>query len=92
MAKARLIADMTTTRATTKEEVISGCIVKKRQRRSTSTFARELNRTVHAVAGLPPKKEKEGKDGSNNSDNEQTRLDPYSVLDRYFCEKDDKGT
>ena len=40
------------------------------------------------MAGLPPK---EGSDGEDSSGDEQIRLDPYCVFDRYFCEKDDKS-
>ena len=43
------------------------------------------------MAGLPPKEEKEDNDGEDSSGDEQIRLDPYCVFDRYFCDKDDKG-
>ena len=39
------------------------------------------------MAGLPPKEETE-----DSSCDEQIRLVPYCVFDRYFREKDDKGT
>ena len=42
------------------------------------------------MAGLPPK-EKEDSDGEDSSGDEQIRLDPYCVFDRYFREKDGKG-
>ena len=76
-------------RGPTEEETIRSCIVKKRQRRNTRALAREQNRSVCAMAGLPPK---EDSDGEDNSGDEQIRLDPYYVFDRYFREKDGKGT
>ena len=36
------------------------------------------------MVGLPPKEEED------NSDDEQIRLDPYCVFDRYFRKKDCK--
>jgi hypothetical protein len=43
------------------------------------------------MAGLTPKEEKEDSDGEDNFDDEQIRLNPYCVFERYFREKDDKG-
>ena len=43
------------------------------------------------MAELPPKEEKADSDGDDSSDDEQIRLDPYCVFDRYFREKDEKG-
>mgnify|MGYP006269408883 CR=1 FL=1 len=40
------------------------------------------------MAGLPPKEDSDGEDSSSN---EQIRLDPYCVFDRYFREKDGNG-
>ena len=73
------------------EEAIRARIVKKQQRRNTRAFTREKNRAVLAMSGLPPKEEKADSDGEDNSGDEQIRLDPYCVFDRYFREKDDKG-
>ena len=78
--------------AAAEEEAICTRIVKKRQRRNTCALARERNWAVRAMVGLHPKGKKEDNDGSDNSDDEQIRLDPYCVFDdRYFREKDDKG-
>ena len=64
--EARLVADMEATeaadvaaRATKEEEAICARIVKKRQWRNIRTLVREQNRAVHAMAGLPPKEEKD---------------------------------
>ena len=43
------------------------------------------------MAGLPPKEEKEDNYGEDIFGDEQIRLDPYCVFDRYFHEKDGKG-
>ena len=43
------------------------------------------------MAGPPSKEEKEDSDGEDSSGDEQIRLDPYCVFDRYFREKDGKG-
>lgn len=75
-------------RAAAEEVVIRARIVKRQQRRNTLALAREQNRTVCVMAGLPPK---EDSDGEDNSGDEQIRLDPYYVFDRYFREKHDKG-
>mgnify|MGYP006268395111 CR=1 FL=1 len=51
-----------------------------------------------AKSGVPchgwtaPKELKEDNDVSDNSGDEQMRLDPFSVFERYFREKDSKGT
>jgi hypothetical protein len=97
-AEARITAEMATAegadaaaRAAAEEEAIRARIVKKRQRRNTRTLAREQNRAVRAVARLPPKEEKEDSDDEDSSADEQIRLDPYRVFDRYFREKDGKG-
>ena len=54
-------------------------------------LAREQNRVVRAMAGLPPKKERVDSDGSDSFGNEQIRLNPYCVFDWYFREKDGNG-
>ena len=77
-------------RAAAEEEVIRARIVKKRQRRKTCALAREQNRAVRAMVGLPPK-EKVNSDGEDSSGDEQIRLDLYCVFDRYFRVKDGKG-
>ena len=76
----------TATQMAAEEEAIRASIVKRRQRRNTRTLAREQHRMVRAMARLPSKKEKE-----DNSGDEQIRLDPYCVFDRYFHDKDVKG-
>ena len=43
------------------------------------------------MVGLPPKEEKADSDGEDSPDDEQIRLDPYCVFDRYFHVKDGKG-
>ena len=63
----------------------------KRQRRNTCTLAREQNWVVREMAGLPAKEKKEVSGGEDNSGDEQIRLDPYCVFDRYFREKNDMG-
>ncbi|KAE8784876.1 hypothetical protein D1007_41493 [Hordeum vulgare] len=81
--------------AATEEEAIRARIFKKRQRRNTCAVAGKHNRTVHEMARLPSKEEKEVSDSENNSDDEQIRLDPYRVFDRYFRDKGvgkDKGS
>ena len=52
------------------------------------TLARKQNRTVCAMARLPPK---ENNDGEDSSGDEQIQLDPYCIFGRYFHQKDDKG-
>ena len=65
-AEARIAAEMAAAeaadaaaRAAAEEEAIRACIVKKRQRRNTRALAREQNRAVRAMAGLPPKEEED---------------------------------
>ncbi|KAE8778774.1 Pyrophosphate-energized vacuolar membrane proton pump [Hordeum vulgare] len=72
-------------RAAVEEEAIRARILRKQQRRNKRALVREQNRTVCVMTGLPSKKEKEVSGGD-----EQTRLDPYCVLDRYFRDKDVK--
>ncbi|KAE8819704.1 hypothetical protein D1007_02364 [Hordeum vulgare] len=78
-------------RAITEEEAIRAHILKKWQRRNTCTLAREQNQAVREMVGLPPK-EKEVSGNKDTFGDEQIRLDPYCVFDRYFCDKDIKGT
>ncbi|KAE8783089.1 Phytosulfokines 5 [Hordeum vulgare] len=75
--------------AAAKKEAICFRILKKRRRRNTCALSREQNRVVHEIVGLPPK---EVSDDEDNSGDKHTRLDPYLVFDRYFHEKDDKGS
>ena len=82
---------MVAARAATEEEAIRACIVMKRQRRNMRALPREQKRAVRATAGLSPKEEKGDSDVEDSSRDEQIRLDPYSVFDRYFHEKDGKG-
>jgi hypothetical protein len=77
-----------TTWAAAEEEAIHTRIVKKLQKRNTRALAREQNREVRAMAGLPPNEKEDSEDSSGD---EQIRLDPYCIFDRYFREKDDKG-
>ena len=63
-------------RAAAEEEAIRPHIVKKGRQRKTRALARERNRAVRAMAGLPPKEE-ESIDGEDSSGDEQIRLDPY---------------
>jgi hypothetical protein len=95
-AEARIAAEMAAAeaadaaaRAAAEEEAIRARIVKKRQRRNTRALAREQSQAVRAMAGLPPKEEKDS-DGEDSSGDEQIRLDPYCVFERYFREKDGK--
>ncbi|KAE8812372.1 E3 ubiquitin-protein ligase XB3 [Hordeum vulgare] len=60
--------------------------------RNTHALAREQNRAVRKMAGLPPSVENEVSGTEDNSDDKQIRLDPYRVFDRYFREKDCKGS
>ncbi|KAE8784424.1 Phytosulfokines 5 [Hordeum vulgare] len=55
---------------------------------NTRALAREQNRAVRKMAGLPPK---EVSGGEVNSDDVQIRLDLYCIFDRYFHDKDNKG-
>ncbi|KAE8770512.1 Phytosulfokines 5 [Hordeum vulgare] len=61
--------------AATKEEAIRARICKKRKYRNTRALARE-QKVSH---------------DKDNSGDEQIRLGPYCVFDRYFRENDDKG-
>ncbi|KAE8805735.1 hypothetical protein D1007_18077 [Hordeum vulgare] len=79
-------------RAATEEEAICARILTKREWRNTRALVREQNRTVCEMSGLPSKEVDEVSDDEDNSGNEQIRLDPYFVLDRYFGEKDDQGS
>ncbi|KAE8788881.1 Pyrophosphate-energized vacuolar membrane proton pump [Hordeum vulgare] len=54
-------------RAAAHEEAIRARILKKRQRRNTRALAREQNRAVREMAGLPPKEEKEASGGEDSS-------------------------
>ena len=53
-------------RAAAEEEAVRARIVKGRQLRNTCALTREQNRAVRAMAGLPPKEEKEDSDGSDS--------------------------
>uniref|UniRef100_A0A453K4Z2 Uncharacterized protein n=1 Tax=Aegilops tauschii subsp. strangulata TaxID=200361 RepID=A0A453K4Z2_AEGTS len=93
-AEARIVTEMAAAeaadaavRAAAEEEAIRARIVKKRQQRNALGLAREQNRAVRAMAGLPSKEEKEDSDNVDNSDDEQIRLDPYCVFDRYFTRR-----
>ncbi|KAE8798469.1 Phytosulfokines 5 [Hordeum vulgare] len=79
-------------RAAIKEEAIHARVLKKWQQRNTHALAREQSWLVREMAKIPPKKEKEASDGEDSDDDEQIRLDPYSVFDRYFREKEYKGS
>ena len=72
-------------------ESLRAGIVKKQRRRAVKAMSKAQSMAVHAMTGLPPKDKKEDSDGSNSSDDEQTRLDPYCIFDRYFRERDGKG-
>ena len=93
--EARLAADVVEADATAhsfaEEEAIIARILQNRQRRNTHALTREQNRAVRAMAGLPPKEEKEDIHGSDNIDYEQIWLDLYCVFDRYFREMESKG-
>ncbi|KAE8810917.1 hypothetical protein D1007_12267 [Hordeum vulgare] len=73
------------------EEAIREHIVKKRHRRNTHVLDREQNRVVCKMVELSPKEEKEDTNNEDNSDDEQKRLNPYRVFNRYFSEKDNNG-
>ncbi|KAE8794935.1 Phytosulfokines 5 [Hordeum vulgare] len=75
----------------TEEEAIHARILKTRQLRNMRALAREHNRTVHEMVGLSPKEGEEVSGGEDSSGDDQIRLDPYCVFDRYFRDKDDKG-
>jgi hypothetical protein len=96
-AEARIAAEMAAAaaadaaaRAAAEEEAIRARIVNKWQRRNSRALARKQNQAVRAMAGLPPKEEKDS-DGEDSSGDEHIRLDPYCVLERYFHEKDGKA-
>ncbi|KAE8796819.1 Pyrophosphate-energized vacuolar membrane proton pump [Hordeum vulgare] len=91
-AEARLVADVAVTEAddvapreSTKEEAISVRIVKKRQGRNMHALAREQNRAIREMVGLPSK---EDIDGEDNSDQEHIRLNSYCIFKRYLREED----
>ena len=90
-AEARVAAEMAVAEAADAEEATRARIMKNRPRRNTRAVAQEQNQAVRAMAGLPPKEEKEDCDGEDSSSDEQIRLDPYCVFDRYFREKDGKS-
>ncbi|KAE8820692.1 E3 ubiquitin-protein ligase XB3 [Hordeum vulgare] len=70
-------------RAAAEEEAIRARVLKKRQRRNPRALAREQNRVIHEMVGMPPK-EKEGSDDEDISSDKQSRLDPYCIFDRFF--------
>ncbi|KAE8805778.1 hypothetical protein D1007_18127 [Hordeum vulgare] len=80
------------TQAAVEVEATHARIFKKRQRRNTLTLAREQNRMVREMAGLPLREVDEMSDGEDSSGDKQIWLDPYYVFDRYFREKDGKGS
>ncbi|KAE8800493.1 Phytosulfokines 5 [Hordeum vulgare] len=83
---------MAVARAAAEEEAICDRILKKRQWGCTHALAREQDRAVYEMVRLPSKEEEELSDDEGNSSDEQIWLDPYCAFDRYFGEKDGKGS
>ncbi|KAE8785392.1 Phytosulfokines 5 [Hordeum vulgare] len=90
IAEAYLVKEMTEAKAadaaarvTAEEEAIHVRILEKQQHRNTHALAREQNRAVREMVGLPPKEEKVVSGGEDSSGDEQIRFEPYCIFDRY---------
>jgi hypothetical protein len=74
------------------EEALRAHIAEKWRRRAVKEMEKTQSRVVCTMAGLPRKEEKvEDDHGSDSSDCEQIRLDPFCVFNRYYRTVDGKG-